>query len=118
MLRRFLFDENFNHRIVHGLQLRLPHLDFVIAQEMELKGAEDPELLEWAATQNRGIVVTHDVDTLLKFAYERIVDGRLMPGVIAVSQNVHIGQAIDDLVTAIECSEASELENSVLHLPF
>lgn len=116
MLRRFLFDENFNHRIVHGLQLRLPGLDFVIAQEIELKGAKDPELLEWAATENR-IVVTHDVDTLLKFAYERIVGGHLMPGVIAVSQNLHIGQAIDDLVTAIECSEASELENSVLHLP-
>lgn len=117
MLRRFLFDENFNHRIVHGLQLRLPDLDFVIAQEMELKGAEDTELLEWAASQNR-IVVTHDVETLLKFAYERIVDGHSMPGVIAVSQNVHIGQAIDDLVTAIECSESSEIENSVLHLPF
>lgn len=117
MLRRFLFDENFNHRIVHGLQLRLPDLDFVIAQEIELKGVKDPELLEWAATQNR-IVVTHDVDTLLMFAYERVVDGKLMPGVIAVSQNLHIGQAIEDLVTAIECSEASELENSVLHLPF
>jgi hypothetical protein len=116
MLRRLLFDENFNHRIVHGLQLRLPDLDFVIAQEIELKGAKDPELLEWAASENR-IVVTHDVDTLLKFAYERIVGGQLMPGVIAVPQNLHIGQAIEDLVTAIECSEASELENSVLHLP-
>ena len=116
MLRRLLFDENFNHRIVHGLQLRLPDLDFVIAQEIELKGAKDPELLEWAATENR-IVVTHDVDTLLKFAYERIVDGQLMPGVIAVPQNLPIGQAIDDLVTAIECSDASDLENSILHLP-
>lgn len=116
MLRRLLFDENFNHRIVHGLRLRLPDLDFVIAQEIELKGAKDPELLEWAAAENR-IVVTHDVDTLLKFAYERIVGGQLMPGVIAVPQTLAIGQAIDDLVTAIECSEASELENSVLHLP-
>lgn len=116
MLRRFLFDENFNHRIVHGLQLRLPALDFVIAQEIELKGASDPELLEWAATESR-IVVTHDVDTLLKFAYERIVGGQLMPGVIAVPQNLAIGQAIDDLTTAIECSDASDLENSVLHLP-
>jgi hypothetical protein len=40
MLRRLLFDENFNHRIVHGLQLRLPDLDFIIAQEIELKGAQ------------------------------------------------------------------------------
>jgi len=34
MLRLLLFDENFNHRIVHGLELRLPSLDFLIAQEM------------------------------------------------------------------------------------
>jgi len=81
-----------------------------------MKGAKDPELLEWAATENR-IVATHDVGTLLKFAYERIVGGQPMPGVIAAPQNLPIGQAIDDLTTAIECSEASDLENSVLHLP-
>lgn len=116
MLRRFLFDENFNHRIVHGLQLRLHDLDFVIAQEIGLKGARDPELLEWAGAENR-IVVTHDLETLLKFAYERVINRQRMPGVIAVSQNLHIGQAIEDMVAAIECSEANELENSVLHLP-
>lgn len=45
---RFLFDNNFNHRILHGLQLRLPDIDFVIVHELSLKGTTDPELLEWA----------------------------------------------------------------------
>jgi len=72
--------------------------------------------LKWAATESR-IVVTHDADTLLKFAYERIVGGQMMPGIIAVPQNLTIGQAIDDLTTVIECSDASDLENAVLHLP-
>jgi hypothetical protein len=116
MLRLLLFDENFNHRIVHGLELRLPSLDFVIAQEMELKGATDAELLGWAAMKNR-VVITHDVDTMLKFAYERIAAGLAMPGVIAVPQKLAIGQAIDDLVAAIECSDPNEMEHSVLHLP-
>ena len=116
MLRRLLFDENFNHRIVHGLLLRVPDLDFVIAQEIGLKGLKDPELLEWAATENR-VVLTHDMDTLLKFAYERVARGQLMPGVIAAPKNLAIGRAIDDLATAIECTDASDLENSILHLP-
>lgn len=78
MLRLLLFDENFNHRIIHGLQLRVPDLGCVIAQEMELKGAKDRKLLAWAATQNR-VVVTHDLDTMLMFAYERITAGDAMP---------------------------------------
>jgi hypothetical protein len=72
--------------------------------------------LDWAATKNR-VVITHDVDTMLKFAYESIAVGLAMPGVIAVPQKLAIGQAIDDLVAAIECSDPSEMEHSVLHLP-
>jgi hypothetical protein len=116
MLRLLLFDENFNHRILHGLELRVPNLDYVVAQEIELKGAKDPDLLVWAAEQNR-IVVTHDLETMLKYAYDRVAAGQRMPGVIAVPQSLPIGQAIEDLVTALECCEPDDIENSVLHLP-
>ena len=54
MLRRLLFDENFNHRIVHGLQLRLAELDFVIAQEIELKGAQSSSSLHGSTICGRG----------------------------------------------------------------
>ena len=40
-----------------------------------------------------------------------------MPGVIAVPDSLAIGQAIEDLVTMIECSEQSEWENLVVYLP-
>ena len=113
---RLLFDENFNHRILHGLELRLPDLDYLAAQEIELKGATDREVLAWAAGENR-IVVTHDFETMLKFAYDRIVASERMPGLIAVPQTMPIGRAIEDLATVIQCSDPAELENSVLHLP-
>jgi len=87
---RFLLDENFNHRILHGLELRVPELDYVAAQEVELKGATDSDVLEWAARENR-IVLTHDFETMLKSAYDRIVSAEPMPGLIALPQVMPIG---------------------------
>ena len=113
---RIAFDENFNRRVINGLELRLPGLDLVILQETELKGAKDPAVLAWAANEHR-IVVTHDRDTMPKFAYDRIAGGRAMPGVIVVKQDLPIGRAIEDLLTVIECGEPSDFDNYVLYLP-
>ncbi len=39
---RLLIDENFDHRILRGVKLRLPQLDYLAVQETELKGIKDP----------------------------------------------------------------------------
>ena len=44
-----LIDENFNHRILRGLRLRVPALDVVIVQETAMQGLQDPLLLREAA---------------------------------------------------------------------
>jgi hypothetical protein len=113
---RLLLDENFNHHILRGLRLRAPTLDYVIAQRTELQGVEDPALLEWAAASDR-ILVTHDISTIPKYAYERVAAGLPMPGVIIVPKTYPIGLAIEELLTIIECSEQSEHENQVVHIP-
>jgi predicted nuclease of predicted toxin-antitoxin system len=46
-------DENFNNNIVRGLLRRKPDLDIVRVQDVGLSGAEDPNILEWAANQGR-----------------------------------------------------------------
>jgi predicted nuclease of predicted toxin-antitoxin system len=56
---RPLADENFNSDIVRGLLLRQPNLDIARVQDVGLAGADDPEVLAWAAENNR-IVLTHD----------------------------------------------------------
>jgi predicted nuclease of predicted toxin-antitoxin system len=112
---RLLIDENFNHRILRGLIVRLPTLDHLVAQNTELRGAKDPSLLAWAAELNR-ILVTHDIKTIPKYAYERVVAGQPMPGVIVVPETLDIGEAIEQLSMAVECLEQSELENQVMHL--
>jgi hypothetical protein len=65
----------------------------------------------------RRILVTHDIKTIPKYAYERIAARLPMPGVIVVPKEFPIGQAIEELLTIIECSEQSEHENQVVHIP-
>ena len=56
---RLLIDENFDQRILRGLRLRLPQLDYIIAQRAGMSGLSDSALLDWAASHGR-IIVTHD----------------------------------------------------------
>ena len=60
----FLSDEDFNNRIVRGLLRRLPRLDLVRAQDVDLAGMHDKKVLEWAAKEGR-LVLTHDFATML-----------------------------------------------------
>src|SRR5947207_14507332 len=104
---RLLLDENLNHRILRGLKLRLPDLDYVLAQDAGLKGLPYTEVLAWAA-EHQLILVTHDLKTMPRYAYARVVAGEQMPGVIAISKSLPIGQAIEELVVIIECREQNE----------
>lgn len=115
-MMRLLLDENFNHHILRGLKLRAPNLDYLVAQANELKGVEDSSLLDWAAGADR-ILITHDINTIPKYAYERIAAGLPVPGVIVIPTTLPIGQAIEEMLTIIECSEQSEYENQVVHIP-
>jgi len=111
-----LADEDFNGIIVRGLRRRRPELDLVRVQDVGLSGAGDPKVLEWAAQSGR-IVLTHDVTTMTKYAYERVDAGVPMPGVCEVKRSLPIGQVIEDLLVFAECSREGEWEGQVLFLP-
>jgi hypothetical protein len=114
---RLLIDENFDQRILRGLRLRLPQLDFLIVQRAGMSGLSDPALLDWAATQGR-IIITHDVSTITAYANERMKQGLLMPGVVIVPDDLEIGRAIADLELIIECATAVDLANQIQFLPW
>lgn len=111
-----LIDENFDQRILRGLRLEVPHVDYIVVQETELKGLRDPLLLAWAA-ENQRILVTHDVNTIPKYAYERVLASQPMSGVIVIPEDLAVGKAIEELATLIECCEPEELNNQVKYLP-
>ena len=109
-------DENFNNDIVRGLLRRNPDLDIVRVQDVGLKGADDPVILEWAANEDR-VVLTHDAATMAHFAYERVREGLSMPGVIEVADDLPIRQVIEDVLLLSEYSKKHEWEGQVIYLP-
>ncbi|MGI8494967.1 MAG: DUF5615 family PIN-like protein [Pyrinomonadaceae bacterium] len=111
-----LSDEDFNNRIVRGLLRRFPSLDLVRVQDVGLAGKHDTKVLEWAANEAR-LVLTHDFATMLDYAYNRIDRGLRMPCIIALSQDLPVGEAIEELTTLIELGLENEWENQVIFIP-
>jgi len=109
-------DENFNNDILRGLLRRDPSLDIVRIQDVGLTKAPDPVVLEWAAQENR-VLLTHDRNTITKFAYERVVAGKPMPGVIEVSRSVPTNTAIDDILLLTLTSNSGDWEGQIIYLP-
>ena len=56
---RLLAGQNFNGDVVRGLLLRQSDLAIVRTQDVGLFGADDLDILVWAADNNR-VVLTHD----------------------------------------------------------
>ena len=113
---RLLIDENIDHRILRGLLRRVSQLDFIIPARAGLAGLPDPELLRWAAREDRTIL-THDVQTMPHHAKQLLAQGEPMAGVIVVPNRLQIGIAIADLELVVECSSQSELRDRITHLP-
>lgn len=114
---RLVADENFDYDVLRGLVAQVPELDLLTVQEAELRGIEDPDLLEWAANQGR-IIVTHDRTTMTKFAYDRVRAGLPMLGVLVVSKQASVGQAIEALLLAVLASENEDWQDRVEFLPY
>ena len=109
-------DENFSNAIVRGLFRVRPNLDIVRVQDVGLSSTEDNIILEWAASQDR-IILTHDVSTMTKYAYQRVTAGRYMPGVIEVSRKVPVSTAINEILYLAEVCDPGELEDQIIYLP-
>jgi Domain of unknown function (DUF5615) len=114
---KFLADENFDNTIVRGLFRRNPALDIVRVQDVGLSGKDDPTVLEWSAQEER-ILLTHDVATITRYAYDRVRQGQTMSGVIEISTDAPIGRVIEDLLVLVECSQEGELEGQIQYLPW
>ena len=62
-------------------------------------------------------VLTHDVTTITKYAYERINEGLPMPGVFEIKMNSPLGDIIEDILLVAVYSYENEWEGKILYLP-
>ena len=113
---RLLAAENLNGDIVRGLLLRQPDLDIVRIQDVGLAGADDTEILAWAAANSR-IVLTHDRATLPDYAYQRVAAGEEMLGVFILNDRLPVAQAMQEVMLLVACSEQGEWSGRVVYLP-
>ena len=110
---RLASDADVHGDIVRGLRRRLPGIDLVRSQEALPEGTPDPEVLAWAAAQNR-VLITNDRNTMVGFAYERVASGEPMPGLIATTNGQSSGDAIDDILVIAELMPAEEIRQQVV----
>lgn len=96
--------------------MRLPGLDLVRVRDVALASAGDPQVLAWAAREDR-LLLTHDVNTMTGHANSRLRDGHRMAGLVVVPQWVPIGAAVADLEVLLTCSPPEELADRVTYLP-
>lgn len=113
---RLLADENFHGDVLEALKRAEPSLDILRVQDTELVQAPDPAVLEWAAQEDR-ILLTHDVQTMTRYANERIRDGLPMPGVIEVRNRLSIGDTVEQILIALMTSKPGELANRITYVP-
>jgi hypothetical protein len=113
---RFLADADLNEGIVAGCLRRESEMDFLSANDADLEGMPDPEVLALAAAQDR-ILVSHDFQTMPRHFGDFLQAGNSSPGVLLVLQRLPIGEAIEELVLIWGASAADEWQNRILKIP-
>jgi predicted nuclease of predicted toxin-antitoxin system len=115
---RLASDADVHGEIIRGLRRRLPTIDLVRAQDALPEGTPDPEILAWAAAENR-VLITNDRSTMVGFANRRVAAGEPVPGLIATTNEQSIGSAIDDVLIIAEYMSEEEIRDQVVvFLPF
>src|SRR5262245_54067297 len=107
---RLASDADFNGDVLRGLRRRHPDLDIIRVQDVGLRTADDPAILEWAAAEGR-ILLTHDRSTMPRFAYDRVTAGLSMPGVFVIRNKPPLGVMIDEILLVATCSDQAEWAN-------
>lgn len=112
---RYLADANLNADIVNGVIRRAPEIDFLTANEANLAGIEDPEVLAIAAQEKR-ILITHDRKTMPQH-FGKFIQNQESAGVFIISQNADVAVIIENLILIWAASEDDEYVNSIRTLP-
>ncbi len=113
---RFMADADLNDAIVGGCRRREPAIDFLSANDANLEGVPDPDVLALAAAEDR-ILVSHDFQTMPRHFGDFLQARGSSPGLILVPQHMPIGEAIEELLLIWGASDAGEWRDRWQALP-
>lgn len=104
----FLSDADLRLQIITGLKRLETEIDFMSAQQANLAGLRDMEVLRLAAEMNR-VLISHDRRTMPAAFYDFIL-GRKSPGLILIAQGCPIRQAIEGIRICYHLLTTEEFE--------
>ncbi len=113
---RFQADADLKQAIVTGTLRRQPKIDFQSANAAELEGKKDSEVLAIAAQDGR-VLVTHDRKTM-PAEFGKFIVSQTSSGILIVSQNLLVSDAIEAVILIWEASTAEEWVNQIMSIPF
>lgn len=88
----------------------------ILARDAGMAKSPDPLLLEYAAAEGL-IVLSHDRNTLVGFARDRIAHGLPMPGLFVSPQSL-VGPVIETVLTLWVASDAEEWADCIGFMPW
>ncbi len=112
---RFQADADLRQAIVTGAIRRCPNLDFQSANEVDIEGVQDQNVLTLAAQDGR-VLVSHDRKTM-PMEFGQFILSRNSHGVLIIAQNLAIREAINGIILIWEVSTAEEWINQIMTLP-
>ncbi len=112
---KFQADNDLKRAIVNGVKRRQPAIDFQTAEEAQLDGLPDEEVLAFAANEGR-VLVSHDHRTM-PIHFANFIATQESPGVILIEQRLPLREAIDELLLIWEASTAEEWINRLEFIP-
>lgn len=112
----FLADENINGDMLRAILRAIPTLDVFRAVDVGLENEPDADVLAYAAEHGQ-IVLTHDKNTMINDAYNRVRGGEYMPGVFYIPWDASFAEVVESISMIVNASRAEEYENRVEYLP-
>ena len=116
MSLRFQADNDLKFAIVKAVRRREPSVEFVSAQQSQLDGIGDHEVLERAAANGR-VLVSHDRRTMLRHFHDRLMAGKSSPGLLIVAQDALIADVVEALMVLWAVADPEDLRDQAFHLP-
>lgn len=115
---RYLLDEHVPQLFRPALLRREPAIEVWIVGTAGAppKGTLDPDLLRWCETYEF-ILVTNNRRSMPRHLLDHLAAGRHVPGILILSQNMSVGETVEELALIWGASQEGEYQDRIAYLP-
>lgn len=113
---RFLANEHVPSALTDAVRRLDPAPDIVRVQDVGLRTASDPTLLDWAA-QNGRVLLSEDRATITGLAADWLAAGLPFAGVVLFRRSVTVGRLAADLQIVAGVYTPDDMATLVVYLP-